>query len=212
MRIVISQASIAEKIVGRAYLLRFKHSVLKSDRTAYLIPWPGPHVIYLMSTFNEPDPIDMQSSPVRWPLSEMVRSWCWIENENIQKLSRITNWDDWIIYSNWIRVLYMKPMSVGTMRGWVYHYGIYQDIFTFAKSEMKLWTGPNFQSFDSQIGAHEEPYGLHSNMKVFTFRFHLHEAYIEARYKFIFSLQQGCHKIQVMSFNWFPVAQTVNDW
>lgn len=77
---------LLRKIVGRAYLLRFKHSVLKSDRTAYLIPWPGPHVIYLMSTFNEPDPIDTPSSPVRWPLSEMVRSWCRIENENIQKL------------------------------------------------------------------------------------------------------------------------------
>lgn len=58
--------------------------------------------------------------------------------------------------------------------------GIYQDIFAFVKSEMKLWTAPNFQSLNSQIGAHEEPYGLRNNMKVFTFRFRLHEAYIEA--------------------------------
>lgn len=56
----------------------------------------------------------------------------------------------------------MDPISVGT-QGWSCNVnGFYMDILAFVESEVELRAILDSLSLDSQVRAHEEPYGLNS--------------------------------------------------
>jgi hypothetical protein len=59
---VIIKLHVKKRVREKKNAIIFMHAKQEELET-YLIPWPGPQVIYVASTFSEPITIEIKSSP-----------------------------------------------------------------------------------------------------------------------------------------------------